>query len=156
MTDKHQVGQDLEAWCQRCKLNLDCTVAAVEDGVAQQVQCHTCGNFVPYRPPVDEGVRKDRALKRVLRMRDAKTSRTSSEGQRTSAHADPRWIEVTSGVDSTWAVPYRPERTYDAGDLILHKRFGMGHVERVEKEDEIAVLFRQGVVFLPQNQPSTE
>ena len=68
---------------------------------------------------------------------------------------DPRWLELTEGVDSTGAVPYTHYRRFSEGDYILHKSFGMGYVESVE-EDEIVVVFREGPQTLLINQPYDE
>lgn len=56
-----------------------------------------------------------------------------------------RWEEMTSDLTSIHGRPYDPERSYNEGDIILHKQFGMGVVEGWEEEDStINVLFRDG------------
>lgn len=156
MEAKFDIGQEIEAYCERCRLNLNCTISAMDEDQIKQVECRTCGNFVRYRPPVDESARKQKMLERVLRMRDKKRQKRPPNAPRSSMNADPRWVEMTEGVNSTWAVPYRAERMYEEGDFVLHKRFGLGYVDRQEKEKEIAVLFREGVIFLPVDQPIDE
>lgn len=161
MAKKPQLGDIIEAYCERCRLNLDASIAAMEGEEVKQVQCRTCGNFVKFREPVPESERKERVFKRVLNMRDRRggtrggtptpppvTEKPSTPFVPRRKPVDPRWIELTEGVDSTRATPYDPLRTYSEGDYILHKEHGMGHVERLEG-DQMVVLFRLGETTLP-------
>ena len=166
MADVPQLGDIIEAYCEKCRLNLDVSVAAVADGEIQQVQCRTCNNFVPYKEPVPDSVKKDRAFKRVLRMRDRKsgagrqpvvTQKGTPPPKQLASRTpgiDPRWVELTDDMDSTRAVPYTPQRRYSEGDYLLHKSFGMGYVEAVEDGEEgpeAKVLFRNGHQLLACN-----
>ncbi len=177
-----ELGDIVEGYCERCRLNLDLSVAVITEGIVKQVQCRTCNNFVPFRAVEPESVRKERVFKRVLNMRDRKTSRSraAAEAQRNAAaaatdsaatasasiqarrEARARWETLTDGVDSTRALPYRPQRGYSEGDFILHKAFGMGYVESTSKPESdtppqtALVVFRTGERQLPINQPSDD
>jgi len=154
-----KLGDVIDVYCEQCRLNLDASIAAIEGSEVKQVQCRTCGNFVRFRPPVPDSVRKERAVRRVLAMRERKSPRPAAE----SAVAKPlapqpsasaRWAQLTDGVNSTRAVPYVASRRYREGDYILHKGYGMGYVERVLDEDQVLVLFRTGEQTLSINQPA--
>lgn len=166
MADVPQLGDIIEAYCEKCRLNLDVSVAVVTDGEVKQVQCRTCQNFVPYKPVVPDSVKKDRAFKRVLRMRDRKSQArqpvVTKKGEAPPAKTlaartpgiDPRWVELTDDMDSTRAVPYRQNRTYSEGDYLLHKAYGMGYVDAVEDGEDgpmAKVLFRNGHQMLACN-----
>lgn len=181
MAKQPELGDIIEAYCEKCRLNLDVSVAAVVGGEIKQVQCRTCSNFVPYKEPIPDSVRKERVFKRVLSIRDRKSQRRGDSGPtvqrrgagRTPATFEPppphlagaetppppprrpeqtkRWREVTDQVDSRSALPYTPQRSFREGEYLLHKQFGMGYVEKVEG-DEIVVLFRDGEESLPINQ----
>lgn len=168
MGKKPSLGDIVEVHCEKCRVNLDASVAAMEGDEIKQVQCRTCGEFVRYREPVPESVRKDRVIRRVLAMRERKsqrpTRRRASEPAMPEAPAAPvvpafdpeerrRWQEVTDGVMSTTATPYVAQRQYHEGDFVLHKAHGMGYVERLEGDESMSVLFRNGTVELPINQP---
>lgn len=179
MAKQPQLGDIIEAYCEKCRLNLDASVAAVVGDEVKQVQCRTCGNFVPYREPVPDSVKKERVFKRVLAMRDRRSQQPTTiqrRGQEPVApdgaaspavpRIDPavrakqnederRWREVTDQVDSRSAVPYTAQRTFREGEFILHKSFGMGHVESVT-DDAMVVLFREGEQTLPINQDETD
>jgi len=182
MAKQPQLGDIIEAYCEKCRLNLDASVAAVVGDEVKQVQCRTCGNFVPYREPVPDSVKKERVFKRVLAMRDRRSQQPTTiqrRGQEPMAAAeaaaaaaaaaprlDPavrakqnadekRWREATDQVDSRSAVPYTAQRTFREGEFVLHKSFGMGHVESVS-ETEMVVLFREGEQTLPINQDEAD
>lgn len=152
------VGQELDAYCPKCRLNLDVVVSAVVDGEIKQVQCRTCLNFVDYRPPEDLGAKRQQMLKRLMRLQTEKT-----KGTAVKAPADPaspelaRWKELTDPVDSRSARPYDRLRVYQPGQFVLHKKHGIGHVESADPDEmEMIVLFKEGLVPLPFNEPLDE
>ena len=161
MAKPPELGDIVEAYCERCRLNLDASIAAVDGDEIRQVQCRTCNNFVRYKKPVAESVRKDRVIKRVLRMRDRKMGRSATAAPdptpapppKPKAVVSERWVELTDDMDSTRATPYVATRVYGEGDYILHKSHGMGYVERLDGEESMVVLFRLGEQALPINQP---
>lgn len=55
-----------------------------------------------------------------------------------------QWRERTANLGPRDGKVYYSDRTYDIGDVLLHKRFGMGIVESVIHEHAIMVLFRDG------------
>jgi hypothetical protein len=150
------VGQDIDAYCPRCKLNLDVVVSAVHMGEIKQVQCRTCGNFVEYKPPADMQAKKDQMLKRLMKMQQ-----TKNKGKPVAAAPKPaasperaRWEELTDQVDSRSARPYDKHRLYQAGQFVVHKKLGIGHVESSDPEEmEMIVLFKDGLETLPMNEP---
>jgi hypothetical protein len=60
-----------------------------------------------------------------------------------------RWQALTDGLQSRDGRPWRELATYEAGDIILHTRYGMGVVERVVDDGTLDVLFRAGYQRLP-------
>ncbi len=57
---------------------------------------------------------------------------------------DPRllWRKLTASLGPRDGSPYLAERTYAAGDVMLHKRHGMGIVESIVNENACMVVFR--------------
>lgn len=66
---KPELGDVISAYCPACRINLDASVAAVVDGQVAKAQCRTCGNFHPYKPPIDDSERRQRGIKRALNMK---------------------------------------------------------------------------------------
>ncbi len=69
--------------------------------------------------------------------------------------AKARWVELTSKLSSRHGKPYYADRTYTEGDVLLHKRHGMGVVESVVHEEAIMVLFRDGAQVIEMAQAPT-
>ena len=150
------VGAQIDAYCPKCRLNLDVMISAVHEGEIKQVQCRTCLNFVDYKPPVDPQLKKDKLIKKLQKMQTSKRS-----GPAAAKPANPvarsRWDELTDQIDSRSARPYDRLRRYEPGQFVLHKKHGIGHVESaIEDEMEMVVLFREGMVTLPFNEPLDE
>ncbi len=69
--------------------------------------------------------------------------------------ARAKWKELTSKLSSRHGKPYYPDRTYAEGDVMLHKRHGMGVVESVVDDTACVVLFRDGREQIDMAQPPT-
>ncbi len=151
------LGDIVDAHCNSCRLNLDCNVAAVHEGVIKQVQCRTCGNFVSYKPPVDMAARKDAQLRKLMKIQEKKRKGAHSSGASAAKDSvvSDRWKELTDPVLSWQARPWDRHRAFKAGDFILHKTHGMGHVESSD-EGELIVLFREGLETISHNEPREE
>jgi hypothetical protein len=56
-----------------------------------------------------------------------------------------RWEELTEGVMSFHGRPYDPEATYTEGDVVLHKQYGLGVVDKVNvAAGTCSTVFRDG------------
>ena len=55
-----------------------------------------------------------------------------------------RWRKLTANLGPRDGSTYVPGRAYATGDVMLHKRHGMGIVESVLLENACMVLFREG------------
>jgi hypothetical protein len=152
-----ELGDIVEAHCTSCRLNLDCNVAAVDEGQIKQVQCRTCGNFVAYKPPVDMAAKREAQIRQLIKMKgqQRKGASRSSSAASSESVASERWKELTDPVLSWQARPWDRHRGFKVGEFILHKAHGMGHVESVD-EFEVIVLFREGLETVPHNEPRDE
>ena len=63
-------------------------------------------------------------------------------GERSEARR--RWQELTSEFSARDGAPYRPFNNYVEGDVVLHKRHGMGVVQTILHEQACMALFREG------------
>jgi len=65
-----------------------------------------------------------------------------------------RWRELTEDLGPRDGRPYYSDRTYGIGDVMLHKRHGMGIVEQIIHEQACMVLFRTGGQVIEMNRAS--
>ncbi|NUN15882.1 MAG: hypothetical protein HUU55_19835 [Myxococcales bacterium] len=153
------LGDIVEVYCTRCRLNLDANVAAVLNGDILKVHCRTCGNFVPFKPPVDMQKKKDDALKKLLALQEKKRKGAAKvvTAQPDTPVARNRWADLTEAIDSRSARPYDRHRSFKVGDFVLHKGKGIGYVESCDPGGgTMVVLFKDGLEQLTQNEPRQE
>lgn len=67
-----------------------------------------------------------------------------------------RWRKLTANLGPRDGSPYSPIRLYAAGDVMLHKRHGMGIVESLLHENACMVLFREGDMVIEMGQASSD
>ena len=65
-----------------------------------------------------------------------------------------RWRKLTANLGPRDGSTYAPGRAYATGDVMLHKRHGMGIVESVLHENACMVLFREGGMVIEMGQPA--
>lgn len=139
---KLKLGDEIDAYCVRCRLNLNCAVAAIVGEKVVQVQCKTCLSVQKYHPPVDEKEKKEKLLKRVLKMKEKKEEKYVPKVEPEKWKS--RWQMITENVDARYAKVYDKTRKYSEGDFILHKSYGLGMVEFMKPDKTLIVLFRDG------------
>lgn len=151
-----QIGDIVDIYCTRCRLNLDGSVSALVSGEVVKVTCRTCHNEVKYRPSVDLQQRKQKALERLMRQRSKKFAGLPASEIKGPNPLRQIWDELTDKVDARSARVYDPTRTYELEEAILHKKHGMGIVHDVFADGTINVLFRNGFVELTPPEPEDD
>ncbi len=167
--ERPRLGDVVDAWCPRCRLNLSASVAALHaDGRIAKVECRTCHNFHAYRPPKDLEAERRRKLKRLAAQRGGRSRSHSGSPQtatggaaRAASGGDDvtrqRWDELTADVKPWQARPWRADRAVQVGQFVAHKHHGLGYVEGVSPDGRFAiVLFREGHVRLEMSPPSDD
>jgi len=157
------VGDLVDFYCSRCRLNLNGTVMALgTEGEVVKVTCRTCQSGQPYKEMVTREQIKARRIKQALAIRDRRTSLSAgaTEPEKPSAAAPQdvtsRWRVATEDVDARYAPRHVPELSLEAGDLLLHAEHGLGIVSQVIHENAALVLFRKVEVPLEMNRPPEE
>ncbi len=136
----YKAGQEIDAYCTKCKMDLGHKIVAVVSGKPVKVECRTCMTTHNYRAA--KGVREPGAV--------AAAPPPRATGPTSVNVATPRATTTRSKpVDELPAVPpdgvhihiykifdrFRPEQ------WIQHKTFGIGVVVREVPPDKIEVRF---------------
>jgi len=138
-------GDDVEAWCTRCRMNLNHRVIALVGKEIQRVHCLTCGGDHKYHPPkhaqTAERVQPERtrvsnadATEKTRKPKDKAPSRPASEWNTVMKEMPPE----------TSPRPYRTSESYGASEFIEHPVFGTGRVLEIVGSQRIQVIFREG------------
>ena len=130
---KPRVGQDINAYCGKCKDERTHTVAAMDGDTVKKVTCTMCKGTHNYKSkPVASA---------------EKTPRTKAAGTaRRSREAVPFTIDPKRPVKN-----YSMEAAFGAGDVISHPKFGLGAVETIMAPNKIEVRFQEGKKLLLHN-----
>ncbi len=146
ITKKVDPGEDVEAWCTRCRRNLNHRIVAVVGRSIQKVQCLTCGGEHKYYPP--KGVEaKSRAVKgREAAKSGAATKQSKSAAvNKSAAKAESEWSTfMTEMVPDSAPLPYATSAAYSKGEFIDHPVFGIGRVLNIVGVEKIEVIFKEG------------
>ena len=120
-----EIGQEIEAYCTSCKMDLSHVVVAKLENVVKKVACNTCGKEHLYRPPKG----KSRATTR--RRRQVKKKKGSLKIR-------PEDLLVDQPK------PYSASGSFEEGDILNHPKFGLGQVATRIGRNKIEVSFEDG------------
>ena len=123
MLEKYAAGENVAAWCTKCKQGLDHAIVAMDGETIAKVKCKTCGSAHKYRDPA--GPAKTRSAKKLETA--AKAAETLWESCLTTAKGKERSYDM--------ACKYR------VGDVVLHNTFGKGVVRKTYM-NKCDVLFK--------------
>lgn len=129
-------GQEIDAWCTRCKMDLGHRIVAMVSDAPKRVVCMTCGSEHNYRSPKSED-----PVKAPRQRAKTATAGASNSGTRKANQGRAEWERrVRSGKPFK---RYTTEEHFATDDLVLHKRFGEGYVVAVQ-ESKVIVAFSDG------------
>lgn len=138
-------GEDVEAWCTRCRMNLNHRVIAVVGRSIQRVHCLTCGGDHKYYPPkYEKGAEKG---KRTVRVSSSSTGEKGRKavGIRAADKALGEWTTFMNEMPpGTVPRAYRITEVYGLSEFIEHPTLGTGRVVDILGQEKIEVIFKDG------------
>ncbi len=156
---KPRAGGEIDAYCTKCRLDLNHRIVAMVGDAVKQVECLTCRGTHTYRRPrseiaaaaakrlSDKGA--TRASDRAPRSASAPRETIAARTEREQKHA---WERSIAGQPSSAFRAYRIVEAFNPGDLVRHSKFGDGVIARVIDRGKVEVLFQEGPKTLAQNQ----
>jgi hypothetical protein len=156
---KPRAGGEIDAYCTKCRLDLNHRIVAMVGEAVKQVECLTCRGTHTYRRPRSEIAAA--AAKRLTDKSQPKNGerapRSSSSPRETIAARTEReqrhsWEKSIAGQPPSAFRAYRIFETFNPGDLVRHSKFGDGVIARVIDRGKIEVLFQEGPKTLAHNQ----
>jgi hypothetical protein len=151
-------GEDVEAWCTRCRMNLNHRVIAVVGQGIQRVHCLTCGGDHKYYPPKRAGSTEpdSKRAKSVSTASSAASARDRKSADRAAGKAYGEWATFMKDMpEGTVPRPYRTAESYKAAEYIEHPEFGTGRVVDVLGAERIEVAFKIGRKVMVCNRSKT-
>ena len=141
-------GDDVEAWCTRCRMDLNHRVIAVVGNNVQKVQCLTCGSDHKYYPPKHQEPEENQGKPKKTKAAGG----TRAKIDKGAGKARGEWTTFMKEMppDST-PRPYRMSESYKPGEFITHPSFGTGRVLAILGVEKIEVIFEEGRKVLMAN-----
>ncbi len=121
------------------------TILAMVGGVPARVKCNTCHSDRKFRAPAKaKGKGTVRRTKtdgkpKLSSAEKAKNSRNSSDFEKQSA-----WEALAAKAHGNERRPYNMRESFEAGQAMDHKKFGVGFVTASAGPGKIRVCFRDG------------
>ena len=140
---KPRVGQEINAYCGKCKDERSHTVAAMDGDAVKRVTCSSCGGTHNYKLTPAAATTKAAS---TATGEGAAPPAKKRGGSRRSKEADTFSIDPRRPVK-----PYDMNNSFSAGDVINHSKFGLGAVETSFPPNKIEVRFQEGKKLLLHN-----
>jgi len=134
---KPRVGQELNAYCGKCKDERTHIVAAMDGEAVRRVTCSMCGSTHNYK--LKSAAANDGAATEGAPKKRRTSSRRAKEANAFSI--DPKKTPKS----------YDMNNIFSAGDVINHPKFGLGAVEIALPPNKIEVRFQEGKKMLLHN-----
>ena len=134
---KPRVGQELNAYCGKCKDERTHIVSAMDGDLVRRVTCSMCNSTHNYK--LKPAAANDGAATEGAPKKRRTSSRRAKEANAFSI--DPRKTPKS----------YDMNNIFSAGDVINHPKFGLGAVEIALPPNKIEVRFQEGKKMLLHN-----
>lgn len=140
-------GQEIDAWCTRCKLDLGHRIIAIVEQLPKRVVCMTCGSEHNYKAPKTNAPGVVNSTRRVT-VNQTAAAKTRAKTDKPKTEARPR-----AGGRAEWERRVRsggvfrryvPTDRFQEGDLVTHSKFGEGYVVALVGNDKLTIAFHDG------------
>lgn len=153
---KPHAGGEIDAYCTKCRLDLNHRIVAMVGDQVKQVECLTCRGMHRYvRPKTEREAEASRKAglgpKSPRSASDPKVPRETiaARAERELRHS---WEKSIAGQPPSAFKSYRIFESYGVGDLVKHSKFGDGVIARIIDRGKVEVLFQEGSKTLAQGQ----
>ncbi|MEN6507534.1 MAG: hypothetical protein ABFD63_01890 [Smithella sp.] len=141
------VGENIDAFCLKCKLVLSHLILFKVDEVVNRVKCKTCGAEHKYRGTAP-------AAKKTVAVRTPIATRAKKPATPKAAVYDAplQWdLKSRNMPPATSIRNYSIKDAFKVNHVINHPVFGVGFVEKVVTDKSIYVLFNDTVRLMGMN-----
>jgi len=153
--NRHEIGNEVEAYCTKCKFDTIHIITAADEGVISRVMCQTCKSYHKYKPPAAE-----QAIELTVKIKKSKAAKEKKAGE--TKEKKPKATKPTSRKMQNFEliledhpksdrIAYELAGNYTKGMVLEHKVFGTGVVKSIISDTKIQVQFREGMKILVQN-----
>lgn len=129
-----KVGQDIVAYCTKCKKDLDHVIVALLGEKVKKVLCKTCEKEHVYKAP--KGVKAPAKKKTTPKTKKKKISPVEE------------WEMAMERAKDATVKTYAQDGSYGEGEKVDHSTFGQGLVVKLISPNKMEVIFEEGSKFM--------
>jgi hypothetical protein len=161
---KGEIGHEVLAFCNKCKVDTVHIITAVESDIISRVMCQLCFSYHKYKAPQSQEHEKEINVKRSETIKTKKAGGSATaKATKTAAKAAPKqprrtrtkktesWEDLIQTANENEAVNYTIDGAYNDGMVLNHKSFGLGVIKNILSEKKMEVVFQAGTKILVQN-----
>ena len=146
------VGDNIDAYCLKCKLLLAHVVLFKVDGVVNRVKCKTCGAEHKYRPTTGKAGKSEKGERTVVRKTASPKKTDTAKSKLSDGQAALQWdLKIRNRPPESPVREYSIRDIYKMNEVIHHPTFGVGFVEKILSDKSMSVLFNDSVKLLGMN-----
>jgi predicted RNA-binding Zn-ribbon protein involved in translation (DUF1610 family) len=132
----NKVAKDVVAYCVSCKMDLVHTVVAMDGETVKRVVCNTCNKEHIYRAP--KGTKTPTPKKKTVRKKRTKKI----------VAPDVLWEKAMKSVQDLPSNLYTLDGSFESGEKIDHKTFGLGLITKLIQPNKMEVIFKEGTKIM--------
>ena len=129
-----KVGEDVIAYCTKCKKDLNHVIVALVKEKVKKVLCKTCEKEHVYKAP--KGDKAPAKKKTATRAKKKKVSPVEE------------WEMAMEQAKDATVKPYALDGSFGEGEKVDHSTFGQGLVIRLISPNKMEVIFEEGSKFM--------
>jgi len=146
------VGDNIDAYCLKCKLLLAHVILFKVDGAVSRVKCKTCGAEHKYRPAPGIVKKAEKSERTTVRKAASPKKTDAAKPKLSDSQAALQWdLKIRNRQPDAPVRNYSMQETYKINDVINHPKFGVGFVEKILSDKSMSVLFADSVKLLAMN-----
>jgi hypothetical protein len=129
-----QVGEDIVAYCTKCKKDSDHVIIALVEEKVKKVLCKTCEKEHVYKAPKGD---KTPAKKK-----------TAAKAKKKKVSPLEEWEMAMEQAKDATVKAYAQDGSFGEGEKVDHSTFGQGLVLKLISPNKMEVLFEEGSKFM--------
>ena len=129
-----KVGEDVIAYCTKCKKDLNHVIVALVKEKVKKVLCKTCEKEHVYRAP--KGKKAPAKKKTATRAKKKKVSPVEE------------WEMAMEQAKDATVKAYAQDGSFGEGEKVDHSTFGQGLIVKLISPNKMEVIFEEGSKFM--------
>jgi hypothetical protein len=146
VTKKPAVAGEIDAWCTKCRMDLNHRIVAMVGEKVKKVFCLTCKTEHVFHKPKNAPVGDKRIVAKATSARGGRTTAAEREAaaQKAERVRVASWERAIAGQPANAFRSFRITESFSEGELVRHTKFGDGVVTRVVDRQKVEILFQDG------------